>query len=92
MNQNMIPLIDCYYSRGMLGGFLQRNVKYKKAISKVKGKAYMINKKLHNIYLKKKYLKGIIDYADIKSINDTYKSTPIDLKEIWQEQNKIYFN
>jgi hypothetical protein len=92
MHINMIPLIECYYSKGMLGGFFQGNLKNKKFISKAKEVAYKFNKKLQNINLKNKRLKGIIKYADIKNIKEICGSVPIDLKEIWQEQDKVYFN
>jgi len=90
MHKEMIPLIKKYYSEDMLGGSFQRTIRYVELYNRIRNIYYKVNKKIQYKYLKEKGLRGVIDYSDIRNINEIDKSIPIDLGEIWQEQDKIY--
>jgi len=92
MHKEMLPIIEEYYFKNMLGASIQKESKAMKIACLIKNNYYKINKRLYNRYLKKSGLKGIIDYADIKRSKEIEKSTPIDLNEIWKQQDKIYRN
>jgi hypothetical protein len=86
----MKEIIDRFYESGMIGGAVV-DFGYEKALKyKLILKYFIFINKIKTVLARSFGLRGILDYADIQSIDCINNSVPVSTIDVWEKQNIYY--